>query len=76
MYNGPETAQQLKQMAAEPIGSVIQNMTELHPSTNTVCPQLMQIPVYQQNKEGHCGFYMMHNAKTLVRALLARDKYT
>lgn len=70
-----EGLEELRQAApVEPIGALLHQVEGLRPYENTVVPQITHIPVYQQNKEGHCGFYMMHNAKTFVRALLAQNK--
>ncbi len=77
-YKGPEDLNNLGQVPAEPFidENFLTQIEGLHPYRNLFFPNVTHIPVYQQNKEGHCGFYMIHNAKTFVRALLAPDKYT
>ena len=49
---------------------------EPYPTNDSFC-QFTHVPVYHQNKEGLCGFYMVHNAKMFVRSLvMAQDKFT
>ena len=65
-------------MPAEPqFSNVIAQMSPEHqPFKSELFPFVTHLPVYHQNKEGHCGFYMFNNAKIFVRALLAKDKYS
>ena len=49
----------------------------MSPFKSSLFPRnIVHVPVYQQNREGHCGFHMLQNAKLFTRALLAPDKYT
>ena len=42
---------------------------------NNICPQIRHVPVLQQFRGGLCGFHMYYNAKCLVRAILADNKF-
>jgi len=46
------------------------------PYPNSNFANVIHVPVFHQNKEGLCGFHMIHNAKTFVRALLAPDRFS
>ena len=63
-------------MPPEPIDQLLNQIRGAEPLSNTYFPFLTYIPVYKQNREDLCGYYMLHNAKVFVRALLAQEKYS
>ena len=62
---------------AKPIGLVKDAIDcvgiDLHP--NWVCPEISHVPVFQQSKEGLCGYYMYYNAKKFTKSLLAKTRH-
>ena len=58
------------------VPQLLSKLQGMEPYRNLRFENTTFVPVFHQNREGLCGFYMMHNSKYFVRALLARDLYT
>lgn len=48
---------------------------KIKPHPNTLCAQLRHMPVLQQQRGSECGYYMLWNAKCMIRALRAPSSF-